>query len=428
MTIQARRAVKQVFRAYKNMSARQFCSRAPRYIRQHLPVGLWPPLLIDPRNEASETVELPKIPPVEVEYTGQSQDRTPRQLANFEGTITGPENAVYVYSDATVVGQYPLACIDGKYLLPSWFGVDTPFFLHQKKFLKRNLPLARTVRGVSDEEPARSLDTAFLLLGERGSNIYGWFHEVLPKLWWYERYCKQTGESPVLLLNSPLSSFQEKTLRWMGYDSSSWIAHGRETSHVDRLAVAPHPIRLEGNPSSGFASRLGWVRDRILPNLPEVSEQFSNRIYISRADADRRHVRNEDAVVEMLERRGFERYIPGGLSLEEQATLFAGADVIVGLHGLAHFNLMYCDSETTVLELFPEDGVDESYFVVANELGLSYDCLVFESIDENQNRRPINKDIRVDISRLQSAVDEIIQRVAETRTQTHPSESETSTQ
>lgn len=383
-------------------------SKAPRYVRQRLPVALWPPLLIDPRNRADETVRLPPKPSLDVSFDSNFRASPPRQLANFAGTISSPENAVYVYEDVDVEGRYPVGVVDGEYLLPSWFGVDTPFFLHQQKFLKRDVPLARLARNaVGDPDPDRHLDTAFLLLDERGSYRYGWFHETLPKLRWYEEYCEATGESPVMLVNAPLQPFQRQTLAWMGYDPDEWIEHtGR--SRVDRLAVAPHPIRLEGNPSSGFATELRWAGERIVSNLPPVERSFSDRVYVSRADAQRRRVHNEQAVFERLARRGFEWYEPGRLSLAEQVALFAGADVIVGLHGLAYYNLMFCDGETALLELFARDGVDESYFVAANELGMDYECLVCEPVNDDVYDRPINRDVHVDPDRLVEIVDTLL--------------------
>lgn len=396
---------KKVYHRIEERGVSDLIDRVPRNVRQRLPIALWPPLLIDPRNAADEVVTLPEKPSLTVSYDGQFNDSVPRQLANFQGTISSPENAVYVYEDADVVGRYPVARIEGEYLLPSWFGVDTAFFLHQNKYLKRDISLSHLVQErLFDRVPERHIDTGFLVLDERGSNLYGWFHETLPKLRWYEEYCESTGERPVLILNSPLSDFQRQSLEWMGYEPDSWIEHGNELSRVDRLVVAPHPIRLEGNPSSGFATEVSWAGHRIRSNLPSVDRSFSDRIYVSRADANRRRVRNEGEVMETLGELGFERYIPGQLSLAEQVALFAGADVVVGLHGLAFFNLMYCDEGTAFVELFAEDGVDESYFVVANELDMEYEFMICDSYHEGENKRPINKDVHVDTDRLETIV------------------------
>lgn len=401
---------KPIVRHYRNQGLIDTLKKGPRFTRQRLPISLWPPLLLDPRNAADTVVTLPEKPSLEVRYEGRFRESAPRQLANFEGTISSPENAVYVYDDVDVAGRYPVMIVDGMVVLPSWFGVDTAFFHHQENALKRVVPLSFSFKSsLFGLGRSRHLEHAFLLLDERGSNLYGWLHETLPKLRWYEEYCEETGESPVLIVNSPLREYQRQSLEWMGYAPDTWIEHGPEVTHVDKLAVAPHPIRLEGRPSSGYASPLQWVGERIVSNLPEVESTYSNRIYVSRADADRRRVRNEQAVLDVLRPKGFERYEPGRLTLAEQAHLFSGADVIVGPHGLAYVNLIFCDGDTSLLELFAEDGLKESYFVLANEYGMRYECMVCESIHDGRNRRPINKDIVVDTDRLGEVVDHFIE-------------------
>lgn len=400
-----------VLEQLRHNDLRNIFEGAPRFVRQRLPVSLWPPLVIDPRNRADEVVTLRAQAPLEVTYDSAFEDAPPHQMTDFLGTISSPENAVYVYDDVDVIGRYPAARIDGKYLLPSWLGVNTPFFLHQQKFLRREVPLSRLVRhAVSDPEPVRTLDSAFLLTDERGSHRYAWLHETLPKLRWFEEYCAATGEEPTLIVNSPLADFQRQTLAWMGYSPEDWLAHGEEITRVRKLAIAPHPIRFKGKPSWGYATEVGWAGRRIKENLPPVERDFSDRVYISRADAHRRHVRNEAEILEVLDDRGFESYEPGRLSLAEQVTLFAEADVIVGLHGLAYVNLMFCDGDTGLLELFAENGVVSSYFVVANELGMDYECLVCESIHDGWKERPANKDVRVDLDRFTERVDSLIER------------------
>jgi capsular polysaccharide biosynthesis protein len=384
---------------------------APRFVRQRLPVSLWPSLVIDPRNRADEVVTLREKPPLSVTYDSAFDEAPPHQMADFLGTISRPENAVYVYHDVDVIGRYPTARIDGKYLLPSWLGVNTPFFLHQQKFLKREVPLTRLLRhAVSDSEPSRHLDTAFLLNDERGSHRYAWLHETLPKLRWFEGYCEATGEDPTLIVNSPLAEFQRQTLALDGVPARR-LARTRRGDHPRREAghrPPPHPA--QGQAQFGYATEVGWTGRRIKENLPPVERDFANRVYISREDAHRRHVRNKETVFEALDERGFERYEPGRLSLAEQVKLFASADTFVGFHCPVYFNLMSCGGDTGLLELFAENGVVSSYFVVANELGIDYECLVCEPVHESWNERPANKDVHVDLDRFTERVDSLLGR------------------
>lgn len=64
-----------------------------------------------------------------------------------------------------------------------------------------------------------------------------------------------------------------------------------------------------------------------------------------------------------------------GLGLGEQIDLFAGARLVVAQHGAALANLVWCSSQTRVLEIVPRQpiGVDLDYFKrLSNSFGLSY--------------------------------------------------------
>jgi len=329
-------------------------------------------------------------------------------LEVFHGGKLSSEGVVYIYTDAEVVGRNPVVSIDGYYILPSWMGVVTPDFSRQNNALKRNLPLHYIWRKkIFGLEPARNIKIGFLLLDSRGTGFHHWFYEVLPKIRWFQEYKSTTGENPKLILNSPLKEYQIKSLRLLGYDSESWIEHGKEISHIEKLIIPSHPIRLKGNQLQVLPTALDWVGDEILSRLPEKDTEFSNRIYISRADADKRNVLNEQEVMKMLAEYGFESYEPGRLSLEDQARLFSNAEIIVGPHGLAFTNLIFSEG-TSLIELFPENGETETYFAASNELDISYEYLTFPPATNGENIRPRDRNFTVDIETLRKFVEHTI--------------------
>jgi capsular polysaccharide biosynthesis protein len=185
----------------------------------------------------------------------------------------------------------------------------------------------------------------------------------------------------------------------MGYDPSAVIEHPHQYTAVDQLFVAPHPIRLKGNQLQALPHQLKWVGDRIKSGVNRDSDEFSEKVYISRQDAERRRVTNEDELMRELSQLGFERYEPGRLSLEDQITLFANADVIVGPHGLAYTNLIYA-SDATLIELFPENGATETYFVATEELGIDYEFFICSPADTETNIRPRDHDLIVPVPEL----------------------------
>jgi hypothetical protein len=375
-------------------------------MRQRLPTELWPPLLLDPYHAADETVSLHDTPSIRLEYDGRHRESLPRQLAAAEGRIPAADGHVCVYDDAEVVGRRPLVGVNGRYFPPSWLGVDTAFFVHQEKYLRRNLPTTWSLQqAILDSRPERSVDTGFLLLGERSHEFPAWHHEVLPKLRWLEEYEQATGESPTLIVSADLTSFHEKSLQLMGYDPDSWVESDDDGIQVGRLVIPPHPLRAKG--THLHTSPHDWVADRILSNVSAPTAGFSDRIYISRQDADRRHIENEKAVRDALAEIGFEWYEPGRLSYEEEVQLFAGAEHIVGAHGKGLASMFYAE-DATLLELFPERGGTEHYFLTAHECGFEYDFLTGEPIPAEQNIRPRDRDFVVDIDTLRSRVSNLV--------------------
>jgi capsular polysaccharide biosynthesis protein len=352
---------------------------------------------------------------MQLEYHGNNRESLPRQLAAAEGHILGPEGRVWVYEDAEVVGRRPIVGVDGRYFPPSWLGVDTAFFIHQEKYLRRNLPLSWPLQRLRESRPERAIDVGYVLLGERSHEFPAWHHEVLPKLRWLEEYERVTGETPTLIVSADLQSFHERSLRLMGYGPDSWVKAGSGGLHVGRLLVPPHPLRAKG--THLHTSPHDWVANRILSNVSEATAEFADRIYISRRDADRRQIRNEDEVVAALAEEGFEWYEPGRLSYEEEVALFAGADHIVGAHGKGLASLFYGEG-ATLFELFPDRGATEHYFLTARECGFEYEFLTCETVPDERNVRARDRDFIVDIDALRERVSTLI---APTRSDSVPS-------
>lgn len=393
--------------AYADQGFSSVVRRGVQYARERLPGELWPPICLDPKHKADSVVRVLEPSSIPVNYQGNRSETLPLQLDRYNRRIAGAEGNVYAFDDVRIVGRHPVVEVDGTYFSASWFGVDTPFFVHQRRFLRRNLPLTASFKArISDGDTADGVDLGFLLLTERGAGFHHWFYEVLPKLKWLEAYEDLTDTAPEPIVHSPLRGYQRRSLELMGYPPESYLVHGNGQTFVDRLLLAPHPIRLRGNQLQSLPTQLKWVGDRIKSNVSTTKRRFGDRIYVSRADADRRRIGNEESVFELLAEMGFERYEPGRLSLEDQVRLFAGADVIVGPHGLAYTNLIYAE-DATLVELFPEGGATETYFVASEELGLSYELLECEPVNRKANVRARDKDLVVPIDELQEIVESV---------------------
>lgn len=160
-----------------------------------------------------------------------------------------------------------------------------------------------------------------------------------------------------------------------------------------------HPAQTASSIAIGFLrSALGYNA------LSTISRSHaakpSNKIYISREDAPGRKVVNEAEFFPALERHGYKKVSLSGLSLEEQVYLFANASHIIGIHGAGLANLVYCECNTKVLELFPDDFGLVSIRALAQSVGCEYATYVSPSV-RRENREL--DDLMIDVPGFMSA-------------------------
>lgn len=89
-----------------------------------------------------------------------------------------------------------------------------------------------------------------------------------------------------------------------------------------------------------------------------VGGRNTRYLYINRAT---RRLKNELEVQRMLRGLGFEIVDLSDLSLDEQVSVFANAEIIVGFHGAGLSNLLYAGESVKVFEIIDQDCVYPSY-------------------------------------------------------------------
>ena len=113
------------------------------------------------------------------------------------------------------------------------------------------------------------------------------------------------------------------------------------------------------------------VRDVLLTAYGDSDQD--RRIYISRRNASKRRIVNEDEISEILSRFGFETIHAEELSFEQQVQLCSRARYIVSNHGAGLTNMLFMPERGSVLELrHHDDRINNCYFTLASALNLSY--------------------------------------------------------
>lgn len=97
------------------------------------------------------------------------------------------------------------------------------------------------------------------------------------------------------------------------------------------------------------------------------------RLYISRSKAAKRRILNEDEIVPVLDRFGFQTICMEDLSFPEQVQICSRARYVVSNHGAGLTNTLFMRDGGSVLELrHQSDCINNCYFTLASALDLNY--------------------------------------------------------
>jgi hypothetical protein len=204
-----------------------------------------------------------------------------------------------------------------------------------------------------------------------------------------------------------VAEYQRETATRLGI--GAWRStHPPARLRVKRLFVASncrhvaHPAHW-GAP--GVVSSVRALFD-LAPREPR------RRLYVSRADVSYRRIANEPEVVALLTAHGFEVIVPGQLPFAGQVAAFRDASHVVGPHGGAFGNLIFCAPGTRVLEVFHPQYGTWAYAMLAGPLWLDYASMVARDAESdaaefNDPDYPLatrnahsGRDMRVDLDAL----------------------------
>jgi hypothetical protein len=236
-------------------------------------------------------------------------------------------------------------------------------------------------------------------------NYFHWLLKMLPRLDLLERSEGSLEGIDTFLINKPTWQ-QEQVYRGLGlWDRCAVI--DRKTCAACRMLAAPS--LMHGAPE--WACR--YVRKKLgrceLPAIP-----LERKIYVVRGNAIHRSLVNEREVCLLLESYGFEIVDCSNLSVAEQASLFASSAVIVGVHGAALSNLVFCKPGAVVLEIFGSAENQKVYWLISHHMRLRYHYLMAGAVNSGSGGN--SADIIVEVDMLARSIDALLEASPPART------------
>lgn len=150
---------------------------------------------------------------------------------------------------------------------------------------------------------------------------------------------------------------------------------------------------------------LRFLSDAVSPKLSTNSSP--SRLYIHRGRAKNgRNVANEPEILSFLASLGFISISMDTLSIFQQASLFNSADIIVGPHGSAFVNMIYCRENTSIVEFFGPSYSSMHDFSLSCQCNLNWHYISGVSINQNENS--FTSDFSVPLASLKQIIFSII--------------------
>ena len=239
-----------------------------------------------------------------------------------------------------------------------------------------------------------------LLQGSSGENYFHFMFDVLPKLWLIESKIK-FEEIDYFLLNKKID-WQIKILSMIGV-SSNKILSAKQYRHIKatRVISVTHPWYLEGYIQEQVANIPDWIIYELRAHFLNKNISKKNlKIFIDRSDSKFKHCKiiNNNELISFLENKNFQIVKPEKLSLNQQIDIFNNAKIILGGHGAALTNIIFCEKNTNIIEFIPSSHPSRKCERISKILNLNYFRFITKDTKDDK-RLPYN--INVDLSELE---------------------------
>lgn len=246
-------------------------------------------------------------------------------------------------------------------------------------------------------ERRAAIARAVLLTSARHANYCRWWFDCISRAFVaeaYQRLVPEFAKAPVI---TPFdtSRFQSESLELLSLQP---VPGSERFLEVEDLLIPCGLTYRNGQRVSGLVpSYMEFLKARLPAAAPKGLPGDGSRLYISRAKAAIRRLRNEGELLDALSPFGFTVVDPGNFSLKEQVALFSRARIVVAPHGAALTNLLFGSPGLRLVEIFSRDGLHTSSFRhLCQHLGGAYSVVLGQSGQEPplpEIRKPRDEDI-----------------------------------
>ena len=259
-------------------------------------------------------------------------------------------------------------------------------------------------KGISARKKKIKHTVFSLVQGASGNNNYfHWLFDIIPKLIILEK--KFLLKNVDFFYGPEIKKWQLDTLSIFDINKDRLI-NSNKYRHIEANEIigSSHPWYSKGYILEEVNKIPDWIFHEINNRYLKFKQNFScnSNFYIDRRETTNTHCQiiNDDEVKDYLIKKGFSIYKVGTLNFFEQIYLFNNAKIIIGAHGAAFANLVFCNKDTKVIDIIPENHPNLVDASIGKYKKLNFNYIKTKKL-QNKN---LNGDIWLDINDLNKLI------------------------
>ena len=238
--------------------------------------------------------------------------------------------------------------------------------------------------------------------GGANENYFHWLYDVLPRLFITSKFLP-IRDINFFLLPSLEKKFQRDSLKIIGIKKKK-LLDSKIYRHItsDKIIVTDHPyikrISLKDQLKIPYWI-CEWLKEIFLSKLKKIKKKYPKKIFLLRKNIKNnnylssRILIKEKQIKNFLKQKKFEFINPEKYSFKEQLRLFNNAKTIVGVHGAAFANIVFCKKNTNIVELQSKTTGD-----VIKNLALKNNLRYFRMISKSNLSKDQNGIIDINLN------------------------------
>ena len=226
-----------------------------------------------------------------------------------------------------------------------------------------------------------------LAQGASGNNYFHFFFDIIPKIYLVKKKIKNNIN--FYYVSAP-KKWQIKIFKILGIVERKLIDSSKN-KHIfaDQIICLDHPWYHKGIIQDQVKKLPKWV---VLINrkifLKRASKfKCTKKIFLDRSGSRFNHCQifDQKPVNRWVKKNNLSIYKPEKLSFKKQIHLFKNASVILGAHGAAFTNIIFCKPGTKIIEIIPANHPNRKCERISKILKLKHFRIVTKSDNSNKN-------------------------------------------